>query len=57
MRLLLLLKLFIIFIHYLLFIHNYFNLGKTLGKGTFGQVKLATKILTGEKFAVKMLDK
>jgi 5'-AMP-activated protein kinase catalytic alpha subunit len=32
-------------------------LGKTLGEGTFGKVKLATHILTGEKVAIKMLEK
>jgi hypothetical protein len=31
-----------------LYIINLF-LGKSLGKGTFGKVKLATHILTGEK--------
>lgn len=32
-------------------------LGKTLGEGTFGKVKLATHILTGEKVAIKILEK
>lgn len=31
------------------------NLGKTLGKGTFGKVKAATHTLTGEKVAIKIL--
>lgn len=31
------------------------NVGKTLGKGTFGKVKSATHILTGQKVAVKIL--
>lgn len=31
--------------------------GKTLGEGTFGKVKLATHILTGEKVAIKILEK
>ncbi|CAD8143741.1 unnamed protein product [Paramecium octaurelia] len=30
---------------------------KTLGQGTFGKVKLATHILTGEKVAIKILEK
>ncbi len=33
------------------------SLGKTLGEGTFGKVKLATHILTGEKVAIKILEK
>lgn len=33
------------------------KLGKTLGEGTFGKVKLATHILTGEKVAIKILEK
>jgi serine/threonine protein kinase len=33
------------------------NIGKSLGKGTFGKVKQATHTLTGEKVAVKILEK
>ena len=33
------------------------TLGKTLGEGTFGKVKLAIHTLTGEKVAVKILEK
>lgn len=32
-------------------------IGKTLGEGTFGKVKLATHTLTNEKVAVKILEK
>jgi 5'-AMP-activated protein kinase catalytic alpha subunit len=32
-------------------------LGRTIGEGTFGKVKLGTHILTGEKVAVKILEK
>jgi 5'-AMP-activated protein kinase catalytic alpha subunit len=32
-------------------------LGKTLGEGAFGKVKVATHIHTGEKVAIKILDK
>ena len=34
-----------------------FILGKNLGEGTFGTVRLATHYITGEKVAVKILDK
>lgn len=36
---------------------GHFILGKTLGEGTFGKVRLGTHILTGEKVAVKVLEK
>ena len=34
-----------------------YYLGKTLGEGTFGKVKLAIHIKTGEKIAVKIINK
>ena len=34
-----------------------FILGKTLGKGTFGKVKIGTHKITGEKVAIKILLK
>ena len=34
-----------------------FSLGKTIGEGTFGKVKVANHILTGEKVAIKILEK
>lgn len=37
-------------------IGNY-EFGKTLGKGTFGKVKEAIHIPTGEKVAIKIIDK
>ena len=40
-----------------LFLTHAFLLGKSLGKGTFGKVKQATHTLTGEKVAVKILEK
>ncbi len=39
-----------------LVIGNY-SFGKTLGKGTFGKVKEAIHLPTGEKVAVKIVDK
>lgn len=32
-------------------------LGRTLGEGTFGKVKIGTHIVTGEKVAIKILEK
>jgi serine/threonine protein kinase len=37
-------------------IGNY-EFGKTLGKGTFGKVKEGVHIPTGEKVAIKIIDK
>ena len=37
-------------------IGNYL-LGRDLGKGTFGKVKVGTHVLSGEKVAVKILEK
>jgi 5'-AMP-activated protein kinase catalytic alpha subunit len=37
-------------------IGNY-EIGKTIGRGTFGKVKLGTHKLTTEKVAVKILEK
>lgn len=37
-------------------IGNY-SMGKTIGEGTFGKVKLGTHKLTGEKVAIKILEK
>lgn len=34
-----------------------YRLGKTLGIGAFGKVKLATHLVTGQKVAVKILNK
>eukprot|EP00438_Fugacium_kawagutii_P015264 Skav221191 [mRNA] locus=scaffold4980:6865:16315:+ [translate_table: standard] len=36
---------------------GHYILGKTLGEGTFGKVKLGRHILTGERVAVKVLEK
>lgn len=35
----------------------HYLIGKCIGEGTFGKVKLGTHILTGEKVAVKILSK
>lgn len=32
-------------------------IGKTLGQGTFGKVKIATHTITGEQVAIKILQK
>lgn len=34
-----------------------YELGKTLGEGTFAKVKLARNIETGQEVAIKVLDK
>lgn len=34
-----------------------YQIGKTLGEGTFGKVKLGTHTLTNEKVAIKILEK
>ncbi|XP_020586548.1 CBL-interacting protein kinase 1-like isoform X2 [Phalaenopsis equestris] len=34
-----------------------YKLGRTLGEGNFGKVKFATRVDTGEPFAVKILDR
>ena len=36
---------------------NLLFLGRDLGKGTFGKVKVGTHTLTGEKVAIKVLEK
>jgi 5'-AMP-activated protein kinase, catalytic alpha subunit len=36
---------------------SYSVIGRDLGKGTFGKVKVGTHVLTGEKVAVKILEK
>jgi len=36
---------------------GHYILGKTIGEGTFGKVKIGTHILTGERVAVKVLEK
>ena len=36
---------------------GHYILGKTIGEGTFGKVKLGTHTLTEEKLAVKILEK
>jgi len=36
---------------------GHYILGKTIGEGTFGKVKLGTHILTSERVAVKILEK
>lgn len=36
---------------------GHYKLGRDLGKGTFGKVKVGTHTLTGEKVAIKVLEK
>ena len=36
---------------------GHYLLGKTLGEGTFGKVRIGTHIMTGEKVAIKILEK
>jgi 5'-AMP-activated protein kinase catalytic alpha subunit len=36
---------------------GHYILGKTLGEGTFGKVKLGTHILTGEKVSIIAIHK
>lgn len=36
---------------------GHYLIGKTIGEGTFGKVKLGTHNITGEKVAVKILEK
>ncbi len=36
---------------------GHYILGKTIGEGTFGKVKIGNHILTNEKVAVKILEK
>eukprot|EP00291_Cryptomonas_curvata_P006299 CAMPEP_0172188762 /NCGR_PEP_ID=MMETSP1050-20130122/22135_1 /TAXON_ID=233186 /ORGANISM="Cryptomonas curvata, Strain CCAP979/52" /LENGTH=474 /DNA_ID=CAMNT_0012863355 /DNA_START=202 /DNA_END=1623 /DNA_ORIENTATION=- len=37
-------------------IHDYYDIGKTLGEGSTGKVKLAVHKLTKQRFAMKMID-
>jgi serine/threonine protein kinase len=37
-------------------VNNLFK-GRSLGQGTFGKVRLGTHVLTGEKVAIKILEK
>ena len=34
-----------------------YKIGKDLGKGTFGKVKVGTHMMSGEKVAIKVLEK
>jgi serine/threonine protein kinase len=36
---------------------GHYVVGKSLGEGTFGKVRLGTHTLTGEKVAIKILEK
>ena len=37
--------------------YDFFLLGRSLGQGTFGKVRLGTHLITGEKVAIKILEK
>ena len=37
-------------------IHDYYDIGKTLGEGSTGKVKLAVHKITKQRFAMKMID-
>ena len=41
----------------LLILILYLLIGRSLGQGTFGKVRLGTHLLTGEKVAIKILEK
>jgi serine/threonine protein kinase len=38
-------------------LQNLYELHETIGSGGFAKVKLATHVLTGEKVAIKIMDK
>jgi 5'-AMP-activated protein kinase catalytic alpha subunit len=38
-------------------IQRTYNMGRTIGTGSFGKVKIAEHILTGHKVAVKILNR
>lgn len=38
-------------------LQNMYELHETIGSGGFAKVKLATHMLTGEKVAIKIMDK
>jgi len=40
-----------------LYLNMIFYAGKSLGQGTFGKVRLGTHLITGEKVAIKILEK
>ena len=35
----------------------FYRIGRSLGQGTFGKVRLGTHLITGEKDAIKILEK
>ena len=42
---------------FLLANHSRCGVGKTIGQGTFGKVRVGTHVLTEEKVAIKILEK